>query len=119
MSILFAGSKITIDRGDDGTVRFSVTDLSGVATDISSATFTFTVRDRLESNSPYFTLNSSPGILPSSPAGGVLDVNIPSSVTQNAGPGDNYRYDLQMVLDNRITTLIKGTFVIAPDITRP
>ena len=119
MSIVVAGSKITIDRGDDGTIRYTITDELGAVVDITSAFFTFTTKEGYQSTSPFFTLTSSPsaGITISSPTGGVLDVAIPNSATQNAGTGP-YRYDLQMILSSKVTTLIKGTFIIDPDITR-
>jgi hypothetical protein len=118
MSIVVAGSKITIDRGDDGTVRYTITDELGVVVNITTANFTFTVKEGYQSTTPFFTLVSSKAeIVISSPTGGVLDVVIPSSATQNAGTGP-YRYDLQMVLNAKTTTLVKGTFIVDPDITR-
>ncbi len=114
--ISVAGTKITIDRGDDGAIRYTITDLSSVVTDISGAAFAFTVRHRTVDHSPAFSLVSSPGIVPVSPSGGLLDVNIPGSVTSVLSPG-NYRYDLQMTLVGKIYTLTKGTFALTEDIT--
>jgi len=118
MSIAVAGAKITIDRGDDGTVRYTITDENNAVLNLALASFIFTVKEGYQSTTPFFTLAASPGIFISSPSGGVVDVNIPRSATLGAGTG-NYRYDLQMTMNDKVTTLVKGVFVIAPDITIP
>jgi hypothetical protein len=117
MSIAVSGTKVTIDRGDDGTLRWSVTDQADAVTDISSASFIFTVRHRIIDNTPAVTLDSTAGVQISSATGGVVDVNIPNSVTRNMSAG-NYYYDFQMTLYDKIYTVGKGKFSVTEDVTR-
>jgi hypothetical protein len=116
--VLVAGD-ITITRGDDGAVEYSVTE-SGTTTvvDITGFGFKFTVKHRTVDPSPYFTLSTSPGIQISSPTGGVVEVHIPNSQTNTMPPG-KYKYDFQMTTTStKVYTLASGQFTVTEDVTR-
>jgi hypothetical protein len=116
MSISVSGTKITIHKGDDGTVRYTVQDQDDAALDVSAATFKFSIKEYTVSTSIRATLQTSPHILPVSPGIGVIDVSIPNSVTESLGVGE-FMYDLQMTLSSKVYTLVAGVFKISQDVT--
>lgn len=88
---------ITILRGDDQDVEFTVVDSAGVAQNITGWAFSFTVKAGLDDPiaSALFQRTVGAGIALTTPLSGILTVSIASANT--AAMAGNYVYDLQGV----------------------
>jgi hypothetical protein len=110
---------VTIARGDDQTIRFTVTDSTGAVVNITAGGFAFTVKQSIDDaiGSALFqkTSPAGSGIDLTSGASGIADVNIvPADTSAMAG---NYVWDLQMTLSSKVRTLAGGVFMVRKDVT--
>jgi hypothetical protein len=113
--------QITIDRADDQTIRFTVTDSAGAALDVSAGTFKLTVKasldDAIGSAAFQKTSPAANGIDLTLAATGIVDVNIvPADTDDLAGL---YHYDLEMTLSSKVRTLRRGIFFVSKDVSTP
>lgn len=113
--------EIEIARGDDQTIRFTVTDSAGVALNVAAGTFKFTVKDSVDDDiADALFQKQDPagnGIDLTSAASGIVDVNIDAADTVNyAG---NKVWDLQMTLAGKVRTLNGGVFRIRKEVSTP
>ena len=111
--------EVIIDRGDDQTIRFTVTDVAGAVKDVSAGTFTFTVKasfdDAIGAALFQRTSPAGNGIDLTLAATGIVDVNlVAANTTSLAG---RYVYDLQMVLAGNTRTLRTGAFIVRKEVT--
>lgn len=111
--------RITISRGDDQTIRFTVKNSAGVAYDVSSNSFKFTVKQYIDDliGAAKFQKTSGDGIDLTDAATGIVDVNVADTDTSAlAGP---YVWDLEMVENTEIKTLAQGVFIVTKDVSTP
>lgn len=113
--------QVTIDRGDDQTIRFTVKDSAGAAVNVSAGTFKFTVKSTLDdliADAKFQkTSPAANGIDLTLAATGIVDVLIvPVNTSTLAGI---YYYDLEMVLSSKVRTLRRGLFVVQKDVSTP
>lgn len=107
--------EITIDQGDDQTVRFTITDEDGAVIDASAGTFKFTVKQFYDDTSAQFQITDSDDIDISQAASGIVDVAIqPADTATLAG---RYVYDLEMTLASKVRTLRRGRFFVRKDVS--
>jgi len=113
--------QIIISRGDDGIIRYTVKNSSGVAYDVSANSFAFTVKssidDAIGDAAFQLTNPAASGIDLTSAASGIVDVNIAD--TNTSGLAGAYQYDLQMTEGGKIYTIAQGMFVVRKDVTTP
>ena len=87
---------ITIIRGDDQVVRFTVTKSDGTAQDVTGWSFKFTVKDSIDDaigDAKFQKTTGGGGIALTTPLSGIVDVTLASADTAAlAGP---YTYDLE------------------------
>lgn len=106
----------TMTRGDDETFRITITDEdSGLPIDITGCTITLTLR--LSYSAAVFLTKS---FSLTDPENGIADVTIVSSDTSGltAGVEHKYKFDIELTnLDTTKETLVKGNFIITPDVT--
>jgi hypothetical protein len=87
---------ITISRGDDQTVTFTVTQADGSVQDITNWTFKFTVKESVDdaiADAMFQKTTGGGGIALTTPLSGILDVTIAAADT--SGLAGHYIYDLQ------------------------
>lgn len=104
-------------RGDDWTLKFTITDANDAPINITGYTFWFTMKldpDAADPGDAQVTATSgSPDA-----ANGILYVTVPKAITNSLVPG-TYSYDLQQKDTlNNIETLLLGKVKVAKDITR-
>lgn len=117
MSLTVNGNtgEITVTRGDDATVRFTITDQNGNAKDVSAAqAMDFHVKQYLEDASTVFVRSIGTGVDMTQASVGIVDVSIALTNTQNLS--GKYFYDLQMLLATKTETVAQGVFVVAKDV---
>lgn len=121
LSVNAQTGEIDIARGDDQTIRFTVTDSTGAVLNVSAGTFKFTVKDDIDDAiADALFQKQSPagnGIDLTSAASGIVDVNVAAADTQ-ALSGPKF-WDLEMVLAGKTRTLAGGVFRVRKDITTP
>lgn len=111
--------QIIISRGDDGLIRYTVRNSSGVAYDVSANSFAFTVKRGIDDSildAEFQKINpAASGIDLTLAASGIVDVNIAD--TDTSGMAGNYVYDLEMTEGGKIYTLAQGAFLVKKDVT--
>lgn len=111
--------RVEIARGDDQTIRFTVTDSTGAVVNITAGSFAFTVKESIDDaiGSAMFqkTSPAGSGIDLTNGASGIADVSIvPADTSTLAGA---YVWDLQMTLSGLVRTLAGGVFFVRKDVT--
>ena len=105
-------------RGDDWTVKFTLTDSNGQVLDITGYSYWMTLKSDPTAADPG---NAQVGpIVAGSPdaSQGIVYITIPKAQTELLTPG-SYHYDLQQVDDQgKVQTLLIGKVSVAADITR-
>jgi hypothetical protein len=113
--------QVIISRGDDGIIRYTVKNSSGVAYDVSANSFAFTVKtsidDAIGDAKFQLTNPAASGIDLTSAASGIVDVKVRD--TDTSALAGAYQYDLQMTESGLIYTLAQGMFVVRKDVTTP
>lgn len=111
--------QMIISRGDDGLIRYTVFNSSGVAYDVSANSFAFTVKrsiDDVIASAVFQKTNpAANGIDLTLAASGIVDVNIADTDTEALA--GNYQYDLQMTEGGKVYTIAQGQFVVKKDVT--
>ena len=111
VTILPAKLNYKITRGDDFADEVTIKE-NGVAVDVSARTYTAQVRATTEATDVVATFS----IDMSSAASGVVGFSIADTVTDDLlGP---YVWDFQQDTAGVIRTLMGGTFIVQPDVTR-
>jgi hypothetical protein len=112
---------ITILRGDDQTVRFTVTTSTGAAQDVTGWSFKFTVKSSLDDAiglALFQKTTGGGGIVLTTPASGIVDVSLSASDTQ--AMSGKYFYDLQGVDLTGLTKTVRAAiFYVRKDVTTP
>lgn len=112
---------ITILRGDDQIVRFTVTTSTGAAQDVTSWTFKFTVKsspDDAIGSAIFQKATGGNGIALTTPLSGIVDVTLAAADT--AAMAGRYYYDLEGTdTGGLIHTVRAGLFVVRKDVTTP
>lgn len=110
---------ITILRGDDQIVRFTVTTSTGAAQDVTGWSFKFTVKSSLDDaigSALFQKTTGGGGIALTTPSSGIVDVTISASDT--AAMGGRYFYDLQGTdTGGLIKTVRLALFLVRKDVT--
>lgn len=105
-------------RGDDWTVKFTLTDAQGAILDITGYSYWMTLKASAADADPG---NAQIGpIAAGSPdaVNGIIYMTFPRATTDTLTPG-SYHYDLQQVDDQgNVQTLLLGKVQVARDITR-
>lgn len=112
---------ITILRGDDQTVRFTVTTSTWAAQDVSAWSFAFTVKsspDDAIGSALFQKTTGGGGIALTTPLSGIVDVSIAAADT--AAMAGNYYYDLQGTDGSGLAHTVRlAKFSVRKDITTP
>jgi len=108
-------SKITIYRGDDVNINLTITDEAGDPVDITGYEFFFTCKVN-DTDAESAALIKKDVSTHTNPTQGLTTIILDNDLTA-VTPG-TYVYDIQMKdTSSKITTLIKGRFVITQDVT--
>lgn len=111
---------ITILRGDDQTVRFTITTSAGAVQNVTGWSFSFTVKASLDDviGSALFQKTVGSGITLTTPASGIVDVALSSSDT--SGLAGNYYYDLEGIDGSGLRHTVRlARFSVRKDVTTP
>ena len=112
---------ITILRGDDQTVRFTVTTSAGAAQDVTGWSFKFTVKSSLDDaigSALFQKTTGGGGIALTTPLSGIVDVTL--SAADTAAMAGNYYYDMQGTdTGGLIKTVREARFIVAKNVTTP
>lgn len=110
---------ITILRGDDQVVRFTVTTSTGAAQDVTGWSFKFTVKSSLDDaigSALFQKTTGGGGIALTTPTSGIVDVTI--SAADTAAMGGGYFYDLQGTdTGGLIKTVRLARFIVAKNVS--
>jgi len=107
---------ISITRGTDERVKFTIRDSTGALLDVSAGTFKLTVR-QVYDGTVVMQLASpiANGIDLAAAASGVVVAKLPRTIT--AGMGGRYVYDLQMTLAGDVHVPALGALTVPKDVT--
>jgi hypothetical protein len=107
---------VSYTRGDSVPIPFTLTDLDGVAIDISGFTFELTVDPNPDPTDAGDNLFSLTGAITDAANG---KFQFAPTIVQSDQTPDTYFYDIQMI-DGSLAkqTIVKGKFTILPDITK-
>lgn len=82
-----------LNKGSQIIITATATDNTGAALDITSSTVTFTIAETVE-DTPIVEFNTTPQIVKTSPASGIITITLNPSDLMSLGEDINYRYDL-------------------------
>lgn len=112
---------ITILRGDDQIVRFTVTTSTGAAQDVTGWSFKFTVKSSLDDaigSANFQKTTGGFGIALTTPSGGIVDVTLAATDTQTLG--GSYYYDLEGTDGSGLAHTVRlARFNVRKDVTTP
>lgn len=108
---------LTITRGDDRTWTVSIVDSQSVPVDITSGTYTASIRKEYNS-----TVIGNPTVTVTDAVNGKLDIHIPSSLSslltvQSGKRNSSYVFDLVQVLNSESTTYLNGYLIVEERVT--
>lgn len=122
----------TVVRGDTLRWQMALQDASGISYDLTGATLSFQVRKSyypsavlfqtslyVSAGNTLYTVNGVCGGLSATATGGLCNVCVGSSSTISFSPYANPTYDIQAVFPNNsgVTTLLRGSINVLPDVT--
>ena len=103
---------LIVYRGDSGGFTISLKDLDGNPINISTATWNADIRASITGPRVIATFDIAPVV------GDTSSVDILLSAENSALLDSNCVYDVQMTLDNEVTTLVKGSITVNLDVSR-
>ena len=104
-------------RGDDFTLRVTITDQNGMPVDITDWSFKSTMKLSTELADEEAEVKVDiPPVSGTDAEAGVLYIEYPSTQTKNLLPRD-YFVDLQRVVNSKVTTVFVGTANVKADVT--
>jgi hypothetical protein len=113
-------NNITVVRGDDHTLTFTLKDENAAVVDLTGATVFFTVKKAtiVESSTDDTNASISKTLAASDPTNGIALVYLTNSDT-NLDPTVSYLYDFQVKFsDGKIRSVVSGAFIVTADVTR-
>lgn len=114
--IVLSGPKevnINIYQGDSGSFRITMTGPLGVPVDISAADFDGDIRIKANDASPITSFDFIPV------TGDTSSVDVFLSAVKSELLNGKFVYDVEMRVDDSVTTLIFGQLVATQDVSRP
>ena len=104
-------------RGDDWTLKFTITNSAGTPVNITGYTFWLTLKANADAADPGDAQVTATSGSPDA-ANGIVYVTVPKAQTNVLTPG-TYNYDLQQKdTNNNVETLLIGKVKVAKDLTR-
>jgi hypothetical protein len=112
---------ITISRGDDQTITYTVTQADGSVQDVTNWSFKFTVKESVDdaiADAMFQKATGGSGIVLTTPLSGIIDVTIASNDT--AALAGHYIYDLQGTdASGNIRTTTIARFTVQKNVSTP
>lgn len=109
-------------RGDDHAINCTVT-LNSVAVDLSNAAITFSIKKNIQDDTVLIQKQNtlagggSSEIEMTDPVNGIFQIYIESTDTESLDADGLFYFDIEMVLNNSKTTLIRSNILLLADIS--
>lgn len=105
---------INIYRGDSGSFRITMTTSLGAPVDISQAVWDGDIRTKTSDPDPVTGFDFTPVEGDTSS----VDISLPAEKSELLS-NSKYVYDIEMRIDDSVTTLIFGSILASQDVSRP